>query len=153
MARARPLSPDSRRAQLLAAARTVFATKGYQRSSVSDVIKAAGVSRGTFYNYFDGKSAIFQAVLVDLTGKLPPGDVRLRLRSTLKLHWDAFFLGAAPAGWPAYGQPAEAWADCVARVFTGSALPSHGLPPCGGSALSFASTWLLAGPQAHPVTR
>jgi hypothetical protein len=43
------------------------------------------------------------------------------------------FHGAAPAGWPAYGnEPAEAWADCVARAFTGVDLPSHGLPSCAG---------------------
>ena len=39
-----------------------------------------------------------KAVLVDLTGKLPPGAVHLRLRSTLKIHWDAFALGVAPSG-------------------------------------------------------
>jgi hypothetical protein len=60
------------------------------------------------------------------------------------------FHGAAPAGWPAYGnEPAEAWADCVARAFTGVDLPSHGLPSCAGAALSWAATWLAAGPSAH----
>lgn len=39
-----------------------------------------------------------KAVLVDLSGKLPPGRLALRLRSTLKLHWDAFALGVAPGG-------------------------------------------------------
>jgi AcrR family transcriptional regulator len=66
MARARPLDPDSRRAQLLAVARQVFAARGYHAASVADIIEAAGVARGTFYNYFESKRAVFQAVLEEL---------------------------------------------------------------------------------------
>lgn len=47
-------------------AREVFAERGYHRSSIDDVIRAAGVARGTFYNYFESKRAIFQVVLEDL---------------------------------------------------------------------------------------
>ncbi len=61
--------------------------------------------------------------------------------------------GAAPEGWPAYSdRPEEAWADCVAQAMTGIVDPSHGLPPCAGSSLSWTSTWLDAGPAAHPRT-
>ncbi len=57
--------PD-RRAQLLTAARWVFARKGYHEASVDDVVRRAGVARGTFYLYFDGKRAVFQEVLEGL---------------------------------------------------------------------------------------
>lgn len=57
--------PD-RRAQLLDAARWVFARKGYHEASIDDVIRRAGVARGTFYLYFDGKRAVFQQVLEGL---------------------------------------------------------------------------------------
>jgi hypothetical protein len=64
------------------------------------------------------------------------------------------FNGAAPEGWPPYSsRPEEAWADCVSRSFTGIDDPSHGLPSCTGSSLSWASNWLAAGPGAHPRTR
>jgi AcrR family transcriptional regulator len=66
MARARPLDPDARRAQLLVTAREVFARRGYHAAGVSDIIEAAGVARGTFYNYFESKRAVFQAVLEEL---------------------------------------------------------------------------------------
>ncbi len=66
MPRAQPLAPDARRAQLLSAARQVFAERGYHRASVSDIIKAAEVARGTFYNYFESKRAVFRAVLEDV---------------------------------------------------------------------------------------
>jgi TetR/AcrR family fatty acid metabolism transcriptional regulator len=57
--------PD-RREQLLTCARWVFARKGYHDASIDDVIGKAGVARGTFYLYFDGKRAVFQEVLEGL---------------------------------------------------------------------------------------
>jgi AcrR family transcriptional regulator len=52
-----------RREQILAAAQQVFATRGYHAAAVSDMIELAGISRGTFYLYFDGKQAIFRELL------------------------------------------------------------------------------------------
>ena len=66
MARANPITPDKRRAQILTAARGVFADRGYYNASISHIVKAAGVARGTFYNYFDSKRSIFQAILDEL---------------------------------------------------------------------------------------
>lgn len=66
MARAHPTDPDTRRAQLLQAGREVFGRKGYHAANVADIIESAGVARGTFYNYFASKRAIFQAVLQEL---------------------------------------------------------------------------------------
>lgn len=58
------------------------------------------------------------------------------------------FNGAAPTGWPAYSaRPEEAWADCVAAVFTGIQTPSHGLTACTGSSLTWTATFLAAGPR------
>ena len=67
---ARPMDPDARRRHLLASARRVFARQGYHRTSVSDLIREAGVARGTFYNYFESKRAVFQEVLVELSHEL-----------------------------------------------------------------------------------
>jgi len=79
MGRAIPMAPDARRAQLLSAARTVFASLGYHRSSVAQIIEEAGVARGTFYNYFESKRACFQAVLGEMmdavTAAVHPIDV------------------------------------------------------------------------------
>lgn len=63
------------------------------------------------------------------------------------------FNGAAPEGWPSYSnQPEEAWADCVSRAFTGINDPSHGLPDCSGSSLSWTANWVGPGPSAHEHT-
>lgn len=63
-------SREQRRAQILTRALEVFAANGYHRTSITDVVKAAGVARGTFYLYFDSKEAIFHELLDDLLGTL-----------------------------------------------------------------------------------
>ncbi|MEW6774885.1 MAG: TetR/AcrR family transcriptional regulator [Bdellovibrionota bacterium] len=59
-----------RREQILAAGRRVFAEKGYHAASITDVIEAADVARGTFYLYFDSKREIFETILDDLLERL-----------------------------------------------------------------------------------
>src|SRR5215216_3890596 len=50
--------PPDRRTQLLSAARTVFAKKGYEEATVSEIVARAGVAQGTFYLYFPGKESL-----------------------------------------------------------------------------------------------
>lgn len=57
---------EARRKQIMDAALRVFATKGYHGTSVSDLVDAAGVARGTFYLYFESKSAIFHELVDEL---------------------------------------------------------------------------------------
>ncbi len=59
-----------RRRQILERALQVFASKGYHGASVTDVVKAAGVARGTFYLYFDSKEAVFRDLLDQLLATL-----------------------------------------------------------------------------------
>lgn len=59
-------SKEARRAQIKTNALTAFSERGYHDTTVSDVVRAAGVARGTFYLYFDGKEAIFLELLDDL---------------------------------------------------------------------------------------
>ena len=47
-----------RRTELLSAARSVFARKGYEGATVSEIVGRAGVAQGTFYLYFPGKDAL-----------------------------------------------------------------------------------------------
>lgn len=62
-----PLNPSQkaraqRRDQILAAAREVFAEKGYDATAVADIVRAAGVAQGTFYLYFPAKRDAFFAL-------------------------------------------------------------------------------------------
>lgn len=49
------------RARILAAAVRVFTRKGRYGLVIDDFIEAAGISRGTFYNYFPSVDALFEA--------------------------------------------------------------------------------------------
>ena len=51
----------SQRERLLAGVVRVTATKGYQASSVADILKEAGVGRETFYKHFKDKEDCFVA--------------------------------------------------------------------------------------------
>ena len=59
-----------RRQQLMEAAKKVFARKGYHSTNVSDIVQEAGVARGTFYLYFEGKRAIFESLLDEFFAKI-----------------------------------------------------------------------------------
>src|SRR5437660_2443127 len=50
------------RADLLAAARSVFAQRGYAGASVTDIAEAAGYSHGAVYSNFAGKQDLFLAL-------------------------------------------------------------------------------------------
>jgi AcrR family transcriptional regulator len=61
-AQARRSRPESRRADLIEAALGCFAERGVTGTSVDDIVRAAGVAKGTFYLYLDSKDAVVHAV-------------------------------------------------------------------------------------------
>ncbi len=63
-------TPDARRRQLLTAATTVFARRGYRAAGISDIVATAGVARGTFYLYFASKAEVFLAIADDFYDRL-----------------------------------------------------------------------------------
>lgn len=64
------MKPELRREQILRAATSVFAAKGYHQASITDIIEAADIARGTFYLYFEGKREIFSELVDVLTVRL-----------------------------------------------------------------------------------
>lgn len=54
---------DARRAELVDAAASVILTRGYRNCAVADITARAGVAHGTFYNYFDSRREILDAVI------------------------------------------------------------------------------------------
>lgn len=53
---------DTRRSELLAAAERLFYTKGYEKTSVQDILDATNLSKGGFYHHFDSKLAVLEAI-------------------------------------------------------------------------------------------
>jgi AcrR family transcriptional regulator len=83
---------QERRRQILGAAKAVFSEAGYHGASINAIIERAQIARGTFYLYFESKSAVFDSILdqalADLRGRIrriavddpsaPPPQVQLR---------------------------------------------------------------------------
>ena len=57
------LDPEERRTALLEAAERTYAERGTSRTTVSDVARAAGVTRGLVYHYFPTPEDLLDAVL------------------------------------------------------------------------------------------
>ncbi len=58
------------RAALVAAARPLFAERGYANVGTEEIVRAAGVTRGALYHHFDGKRELFEAVYVQIEVEL-----------------------------------------------------------------------------------
>jgi AcrR family transcriptional regulator len=67
--RAEPMSPlvssveDGRRREILAAALTVFAEKGYDGGTMRDIARRVGVTEPALYRHFSGKEELFLTLL------------------------------------------------------------------------------------------
>lgn len=51
--------------QILEGAREIFLNLGFDGASMGDIARAAGVSKGTLYVYFENKAELFSALIAD----------------------------------------------------------------------------------------
>ena len=60
----RPAEEDSaKRHQIMDGARRVFMDLGFDGASMNEIARAAGVSKGTLYVYFNDKNSLFEAIV------------------------------------------------------------------------------------------
>jgi AcrR family transcriptional regulator len=132
---------ETTRREILEAAARCFAAKGYQGTSMTDVIKEAGVTKGGFYFHFPSKEALALAVLrhkqeqwagrvlaatmrhsdtmeqmeamVEALIELHEGDPSSR--SISRICWE---LSEDPALIPQVAPQFEVWVDMSAQLFT-----------------------------------
>jgi AcrR family transcriptional regulator len=68
-ARVAPPEDDSaKRRQIINGALSVFLGKGFDASSMAEIARAAGVSKGTLYVYFENKEQLFDAIVQEACG-------------------------------------------------------------------------------------
>lgn len=60
----------STRADLVAAGRALFATRGYHAVPADEIVRAAGVTRGALYHHYGDKQGLFRAVVEELEREL-----------------------------------------------------------------------------------
>jgi TetR/AcrR family fatty acid metabolism transcriptional regulator len=61
---------EERRRQILQAAVSAFARKGYHACRVSDIAKQAGVAYGLVYHYYGSKEALLEAIFKETWGAM-----------------------------------------------------------------------------------
>lgn len=97
---------SSQRARILLALAEVMAERGYVDTSVSHIVKHAGVSRETFYQLFDSKQDCFIHALDSADGMLEvllenqvdhPGTLAQRLDAGVALYLEALAFSPAMA--------------------------------------------------------
>ena len=99
---------ESRRSHIYAVAIGLFERGGFQATTASDIARAAGVSRGTFFNYYPYKEAVLLDYGAQIVGRL-------------RAHAEERLAGGAP--------PLEVLGEVWARLAGESAKGRDLIPP------------------------
>jgi len=138
------------RGQLLAAARKLFAVKGFNDVSTQAIVEAAGVTRGALYHQFADKTELFAAVyeeveadiVSDIGGRLAvaqPADTLAAMRLGARLFLDLcsgpdvaqIVLIDAPSvlGWQRWREVGQKYGLGVIEAMLAEAIADGSLPP------------------------
>lgn len=94
------------RERIIAGARACFASRGYDATQTRDIAAEAGVSVGTFYEYFNDKAAVFRSVLDDFYAGLEQLDIESTLTGQ-----------PGPSGWASLLATLRTWVLSFGRLF------------------------------------
>lgn len=82
---------EARRLEIVRAARTVFAEKGFEKATLEEIAERAEYGKGTVYNYFDSKESLFLAATVDLLDEVRAiAEAAEREHKTLRESFEAY---------------------------------------------------------------
>lgn len=59
---ARNKHPEETVAKILAAARRLFSERGYESTTIADIVAATGMSKGAFYHHFKSKEEVYDRI-------------------------------------------------------------------------------------------
>jgi TetR/AcrR family transcriptional regulator, repressor of fatR-cypB operon len=84
----------SRQGDILNAARELFLSKGYHKTTLEEIARHADFGKGTIYNYFESKEELFRSIIDQFTDEIAdlvqssiaaPGGIREKLASYAKV--------------------------------------------------------------------
>lgn len=55
---------DTRKTEIMDTAEELFISKGYDKTTINDILKRIGIAKGTFYHYFTSKEEVMEAVIM-----------------------------------------------------------------------------------------
>lgn len=140
---------ETTRSQILEAARALFGERGYAATSIEDIVRRAGMTRGALYHHFEAKVDVFRAVVerqqAELAERLnglaaaAPPDTGERLRTGCHAFVDAcldpevrqvsLLDGPAVLGWAGLRTVEEAYTIALLRRGLRAAARSGRLRP------------------------
>ncbi|WP_039822747.1 TetR/AcrR family transcriptional regulator [Nocardia testacea] len=161
------------RATLLHHSRKLFAAKGYAAVGLSEIVTAAGVTKGALYHNFDSKLSLFRAVLEDVQTEV--GDRVAAAADTESDPWiqlvtgcETFLTscttpeiqrimlidGPAVLGWPEWRAMDESASarhleEALTTLVAAGVLPPQPIPPLThllSGAMNEAALWLATAP-------
>ncbi len=130
---------STRRSQILAAAAVIFARKGFDRATIADIAKAAGLAEGSIYNYFRSKDELLAQIPRQLAQPVFP-QLLDRLPSPASAEeMEAFLLQLGTASVERVRTHASACCATVSALATSAKISTRGLSPWRfqGCCLSF----------------
>ena len=57
---------EERKKEILMIARKLFAEKGYDQTSINDILKIIEIAKGTFYYYFTSKEELLEEIIMQI---------------------------------------------------------------------------------------
>ncbi len=115
--RAQRLPAEDRRREILSAALTSFGRGGFHETTIDDIAREAGLSKGAVYWHFAGKRELFYAlvdqILGDFEGELATPDPTLSGRERLERMVDAAL--SVDLGAPGMAELQAEFMSCAAR--------------------------------------
>ncbi len=57
---------EVRKREILLAARDLFVNKGYNQTSINDILQVVNIAKGTFYYYFSSKEEVLETIILDI---------------------------------------------------------------------------------------
>ncbi len=60
---------SAKKAHILSQSHQMFARQGFDATTVRDIVQLSGISRGSFYQYFDDLADVFEACIQDMAEK------------------------------------------------------------------------------------
>lgn len=96
-----PRKREQRSGEILDAAAALFVEKGVPATSIDDIVERAGVAKGTFYHYFQDRTAMLEALreryaqhfadmAAEATGACDPDDWNARLHAWIAAVAEAY---------------------------------------------------------------
>jgi AcrR family transcriptional regulator len=139
---------ETTRGRLIEVAAELFGTRGYEATSIEDVLEQAGVSKGALYHHFSSKEALFEAVYVEgenecmtkiaeaaMSAADPISGLRVGCQTWLDLVMDphirriALIDGPAVLGWSRWREIDERYAFGLTKHALQTAVDAGALKP------------------------